>query len=136
MTCVTPARLGVSGAVASAQTQGHNGPVPSWGSFSYAFGPLVALASMVVMVLILRWAFARGQSVVAPSPALGDPLDYGLLVPIAEPTSPAEATRMRTALQAAGIASGVTDTTSGLRVMVWPRDAARAEQVLGTYPGA
>lgn len=122
--------------VAHTVTEGHNGGVPSWGSFSYAFGPLVALAGLVVMVLILRWAFARGQSVVAPAPQPGDPLDYGLLVPIAEPTSAAEATRMRTALAAAGIVSGVTQTTNGLRVMVWPRDAVRAEQVLGTYPGA
>lgn len=113
----------------------HNGTVPSWGSFSYAFGPLVALAGMVVMVLILRWAFARGQSVVAPAPQPGDPLDYGMLVPIAEPASVAEAQRMRATLRAAGIPAAVTETTEGLRVMVWPNDAVRAEQVLGTYPG-
>jgi hypothetical protein len=125
----------VSRPLAAARREGHNDVVPSWGSFSYAFGPLVALAGIVVMVLILRWAFSRGQSVVAPTPQPGDPLDYGLLVPIAEPATAAEAARMRVTLRSAGIVAGITDTTNGLRVMVWPQDAARAEQVLGTCPG-
>ena len=110
----------------------HNGAVPSWGSFSYAFGPLVAVAVISVLVVILRWAFARGGSVVAAPARPGTPLDYGLLVPVAEPPSRDEAARMVTQLRQAGIHAGVADTTEGMRVMVWPADAVRAEAVLGS----
>lgn len=122
----------VRGRVASAVPTSHNGTVPSWGSYSYAFGPLVAVAVIVVLVVILRWAFARGGSVVAAPPRSGDPLDYGLLVPIAEPASRDEAAQMVARLRRAGISAGVADTTEGLRVMVWPDQAVRAEAVLAS----
>lgn len=118
--------------VAAASPTSHNGRVPSWGSFSYAFGPLVAVAVLVLLVFILRWAFARGGSVVAAPPRPGTPLDYGLLVPIAEAASRAEAAQMVARLHQASIDAGVADTTEGIRVMVWPDDAVRAEAVLGT----
>lgn len=110
----------------------NNAHVPSWGSFSYAFGPLVAVAVLVLLVVILRWAFARGQSVVAAPPRAGHPQDYGLLVAIAAPASRDEAELTATRLRTAGITASVADTTQGVRVMVWPQDAARAGQVLGT----
>jgi hypothetical protein len=108
----------------------HNGGVPSWGSFSYAFGPLVAVVVLAVLVVILRWAFSRGSSVVAAPPTPGTPLDYGLLVPVAEPSSEAEGRAMVTRLREAGIYAGVADTTEGRRVMVWQDDAVRAEHLL------
>lgn len=104
--------------------------MPSWGSYSYAFGPVVAVVVLAVLVIVLRWAFQRGQSVVAAPAPPGDPLDYGLLVPVADPASRAEATEMVASLQRAGIAGSVIGTTDGLRVMVWPADALRAERVL------
>jgi hypothetical protein len=110
----------------------NNAHVPSWGSFSYAFGPLVAVAVLVLLVVILRWAFARGQSVVAAPPRAGHPQDYGLLVAVAAPASRDEAELTATRLRTAGITASVADTTQGVRVMVWPHDAARAGQVLGT----
>ena len=106
--------------------------MPSWGSFSYAFGPLVAVVAIVLLVLILRWAFARGQSVVAPPGTPGDPLDYGLLVPVAHPGTAQEAADLAALLRRAGITVGVADTTEGMRLMVWPADAVRAGQVLGS----
>ena len=106
--------------------------MPSWGSFSYAFGPLVAVAVLALLVLILRWAFAHGASVVAAPPQPGTPLDYGLLVPVAEPTNGVDAQQMLGRLRQVGISAAVAGTTEGMRVMVWPDDAVRAEQVLGT----
>ncbi len=106
--------------------------MPSWGSFSYAFGPLVAVVVIVLLALILRWAFARGQSVVAAPAVPGDPLDYGLLVPVADPGTAQEAADQAALLRQSGIAVGVADTTDGLRLMVWPADAVRAQQVLGS----
>lgn len=106
--------------------------MPSWGSFSYAFGPVVAIVVISVLVVILRWAFARGGSVVAAPARPGTPLDYGLLVPVAEPTGRDEAAWMVTRLRQAGIHASLADTTEGMRVMVWPADAVRAEAVLGS----
>ncbi len=106
--------------------------MPSWGSFSYAFGPIVAVAMLTLLVVILRWAFARGGSVVAAPPQPGTPLDYGLLVPVAEPVSRADAQGMLDRLRVSGISARIADTTEGMRVMVWQDDAVRAEQVLGT----
>jgi hypothetical protein len=109
--------------------------VPSWGSYSYAFGPLVAVAVLVVLVLILRWAFRRGESVVARPARASDPLDYGLLVPVAEPAGAAEAATMVARLRESGIRGSVVSTTDGLRVMVWPADALAAHQALELRPG-
>jgi len=111
-----------------------NGRVPSWGSFSYAFGPLVAVGGLVMLVLVLRWAFSRGHSVVATPGRSGAPEDYGLLVPVAEPRSRPEAQQTIDLLRQAGITSSVVQTTVGLRVMVWPAEAGRAEAILGTRP--
>lgn len=108
--------------------------MPNWGSFSYAFGPVVAVVMLVVLVLILRWAFSRGQSVVAPRPKPGPPSEYGMLVPVAEPADAAEAERLSSTLRQAGIRCSVAVTTDGLRVMVWPKDAARAAGVLRAGP--
>lgn len=112
-----------------------NDVVPGWGSFSYTYGPIIAVIGLAVLVLILRWGFSRGQSVVTPPARPGPPSDYGLLVPVAEPLTPQDAERMRLALAEAGITCNVARTTEGLRVMVWPTDLDRARGVLGTRPG-
>ncbi|MDP2013999.1 MAG: hypothetical protein Q8L05_07220, partial [Actinomycetota bacterium] len=59
--------------------------MPSWNSFSYFYGPLCALLGVGVLILILRWTYARGKSVVAAPPRLGTSDQYGLLVPVASP---------------------------------------------------
>ena len=56
-----------------------------WGSYSFAFGPVVALAVVGVLTLLLRWAFSTGHSLVERRPEAGTPEQYGLLVPVAEP---------------------------------------------------
>ena len=43
----------------------------AWESYSYAFGPLVAFGLLVVLVLLLRWTFAHGRSLVSRRPATG-----------------------------------------------------------------
>jgi hypothetical protein len=116
--------------VAESRWTSHNGRVPSWGSFSYAFGPVVAIVVLGLLVVILRWGFSRGGSVVAVPPKPGTPLDYGLLVPVAEAASEQDGRAMVSRLRAAGIVAGLADTTEGRRVMVWPDDAECAEQVL------
>ncbi len=121
---------GVAGTAATS----HNGAVPSWGSFSYAFGPLVAIATVAVLALVLRWGSRRGQSVVAAPPRPGPPEAYGMLVPVAAPRSAAEADRIERTLAAGGVPATVASTTAGLRVLVWPRQESAARRLLGQPP--
>lgn len=102
----------------------------SWGSYSYVYGPLVALGGLAVLSLLLRWAFSRGQSVVAAPARPGDPDQYGLLAPVATPPTYAEGEVLRLRLEAAGVRATLAMTNDGPRVMVWPSDEARARQVL------
>lgn len=104
--------------------------MPSWGSFSYAFGPLVAVGLIGLFVVILRWAFSRGSSVVAAAPTAGTADEYGLLVPVATPGTYIEGEMLRRGLEDAGIRATLTTTLDGPRVMVWPRDEDRAKELL------
>lgn len=106
--------------------------MPSWGSFSYAFGPLVAAGLIGVFVVILRWAFRRGSSVVAAPPRPGTDSEYGLLVPVASPTTYVEGEILRRRLEDGGVRANLATTLDGPRVLVWPDDVARAQQVLAS----
>jgi len=108
----------------------HHGPVPSWGSFSYAFGPLVAVALIGLFVVILRWAFARGSSVVAAPPKPGAETEYGLLVPVAAPGTYIEGEMLRRQLEDGGVRATLATTVDGPRLLVWPKDESTARRVL------
>lgn len=113
---------------ASAQNLG----MPTWGSYSYVYGPLMALVAIGVLVLVLRWAFGRGNSVVERPPLSGNPDQYGLLDSIASPGTYIEAEILRQRLEASGIKATVAMTNDGPRVMVWPEDRTRAETIVRT----
>jgi hypothetical protein len=106
--------------------------VPSWGSFSYAFGPIIAIALVGVFALVLRWAFGRGASVVGGPGRPGDPSEYGLLVPIATPRTLREGQAMQSRLQGAGIRANLTTSLRGPVLMVWPDDVDAARGVLAS----
>ena len=106
--------------------------MPSWGSFSYAFGPLVAVGLIGLFVVILRWAFARGSSVVAAPPTPGQEREYGLLVPVAAPPTYIEGEMLRRRLEDGGVRATLTTTLDGPRLLVWPQDEPRARSVLAT----
>lgn len=110
----------------------HHGAVPAWNSFSFAFGPLVAVAVVGGFAVILKWAFGRGASVVAGTPKAGASDEYGLLVPIASPPTYVEGEVVRRRLEDSGVRATLTTTLDGPRVMVWPQDAARAREVLAS----
>ena len=99
-------------------------------SFSYAFGPIVALVGIGAMVLVLRWAYSRGSSVVAAPGKSGPSDSYGLLVCVASATNYAEGEMIRRALEDRGIKSNLAQTTDGPQIMVWPKDASRARDAL------
>lgn len=102
----------------------------SLGSYSYVYGPLVALGSVAVLVLLLRWTFSRGGSFVERRPRSGAVTDYGLLVPVAEPATFAEAELIRARLVSQGVRATLAPTTQGPRVLVFPQDASVARALL------
>ncbi len=101
-----------------------------WGSYSYAFGPIVALAVVGVLALLLRWAFSSGHSLVERRPEVGSPEQYGLLVPVAEPPTFVEAELVRRRLSDAGLRATLAPTTEGPRVLVFPEDVKAARLLL------
>jgi hypothetical protein len=111
---------------------GHHGPVPAWNSFSFAFGPIVAVALIGLFALILRWAFSRGSSVVAAPPRRGSSEEYGLLVPVASPSTYIDGEILRQRLESQGVRANLASTLDGPRLMVWPVDVDRAREVLAT----
>ncbi len=110
----------------------HDWDVPAWNSFSFAFGPLVAVALIGVLVLILRWAFRRGASVVAAPPRPGAQGEYGLLEAVAAPQTYVEGEVLRRRLLAHGIRANLATTLDGPRVLVWPQDAGLAREVIAS----
>ena len=102
----------------------------SWGSWSYLYGPIMGFVVIGVMVLLLRWAFGRGTSVVERPPRTGAPSEYGLLDPIASPETYIEAELLRQRLEAAQIRATVAMTNDGPRLMVWPQDKDRARALI------
>ena len=101
-----------------------------WGSYSSVLGPLIALGVVGVLVLLLRWAFSSGHSLVERRPEVGSPEQYGLLVAIAEPPTFVEAEILRRRLSDAGLRATLAPTTEGPRVLVFPEDVKAARLVL------
>ncbi|MFC5380535.1 hypothetical protein [Aquipuribacter nitratireducens] len=106
--------------------------MPAWESYSFAFGPLAALVVLAVLVVLLRWTFSRGRSVVERRSRPGAEDEYGLLVPVARPATFVEAEVLRQRLLAHSIRATLAPTTEGPRVMVWPQDLDLARSVLAT----
>lgn len=105
--------------------------VPSWGSFSFAAGPVLAFLALGVIVLLMRWAFSRGHSLVERRPERGTSAEYGLLVRVAAPATVIEAEMLRRRLEDAGFRATLAPTTEGPGVMVFPEDATAARTLLG-----
>jgi hypothetical protein len=105
--------------------------VPSWGNYSYAFGPLVGLLALGILVLLMRWTFSRGRSLVERRSPPGSPSDYGLLRTVSAPATFIEAEMLRKRLEDHHIRATLAPTTEGPRVMVWPEDVDIALAVLG-----
>lgn len=99
-------------------------------SYSYAVGPLIAFAGLGVLVLLLRWTFSRGGSLIAAPARPGSPTDYGLLVSIASPPTYIEGELMRRTLEDSGIKATLTQTLDGPRVLVFPDDEVRGRELL------
>jgi hypothetical protein len=90
----------------------------------------MAFAGLGLMVVILRWAFARGSSVVERPAKSGNPDEYGMLVPVATPSNYIEGEVLRRSLVDAGVRASLAQTNDGPRIMVWPKDLDKAKRIL------
>ena len=96
--------------------------------------PFVALGGFAVMVILLRWSFSPGHSLVQRRPRSGTPTEYGLLVPVAEPATYIEGEQLRLRLLDSGVRATLVTTTHGPRLMVFEPDASVARALLSTPP--
>jgi hypothetical protein len=108
--------------------------VSDWGSYSFLFGPVLALLAVGVLMLLLRWAFSTGHSLVERRPTQGTEDEYGLLVTVAAPKTFVEAEILRRTLEDAGVRATLAPTVQGPRVMVFPEDASVARALLKSSP--
>ena len=102
----------------------------SWGSLSFMYGPLFALVGIGVLVLILRWGWTRGKSVVGGSTRPGHPDNYGELEIVASCDNLVKAEMIKMALKDHSIQATVANTTAGPKVYVWPKELEIAKTVL------
>jgi hypothetical protein len=104
------------------------------GTFAYLSWPLVVIGGFALLVLLLRWTFSSGHSVVQRRPTSGTPTQYGLLVPVASPNTYIEGEQLRLMLLASGVRANLVTTTQGPRLMVFDRDASVARALLLNPP--
>ncbi|MFM1789340.1 MAG: hypothetical protein RLZZ12_689 [Actinomycetota bacterium] len=94
------------------------------------FQSLAGFAVMLVLIVLLKWAFARGNSVVARPLRVGDDEEYGLLMVVARPGNHIEGEMLRQKLLTNGIKATLTQTKRGPRVMVFEQEVKAAEAIL------
>lgn len=108
--------------------------MPSWNAYSFLYGPLVSFGGIVILILILRWAFGGRNSLVERNAHLGRETDYGLMVPVSSPKNLIEGEMYRRLLTDAGIRANLTSTLDGPKLMVWPSDQAKAHELIKQNP--
>jgi hypothetical protein len=94
------------------------------------FQSLAGFAVMLVFIALLKWAFARGNSVVSRPLRVGDDEEYGLLRVVASPGTHIEGEMLRQKLLESGIKATLTQTKRGPRVMVFEKEVKAAEAIL------
>ena len=97
--------------------------------FLSSFGGFFAVG---VLALILKWAFARGKSVVERTPRVGGEDEYGALVIVASPSNHIEGEILRLKLVDAQIKATLTQTKYGPRLFVFARDEKIARTILNS----
>ena len=94
------------------------------------FKSLAGFAVVAVFILILRWAFTSGNSLIERPSKRGKSDEYGLFVPIASPKNHIEGEMLRQKLLTAGIKANLTQTLDGPKLMVFKKDIGIARAVL------
>jgi len=95
--------------------------------FLSSFGGFFAVG---ILALILKWAFARGKSVVERTPRIGGEDEYGALVVVASPNNHIQGEILRLKLVDAKIKATLTQTKDGPRLFVFANDEKIARAIL------
>ena len=83
-----------------------------------------------ILILLLRWTFSRGNSLVEKPSRKGNEDEYGLLHVVARPTNFIEGEILKRTLLEHGIKATLTQTKQGPRLMVFPNEVKAAEAIL------
>lgn len=102
------------------------------GLFLKSFAGFIVVAFFIV---VLRWAFSSGHSLIERPAKLGKVDEYGLFVPVASPKNFIEGEVLRQRLLAVGIKANLTQTLEGPKVMVFKKDLKTARAILETPSG-
>ena len=94
------------------------------------FQSLAGFLVMLILMMLLKWAFARGKSVIERPIRVGEEAEYGLLRVVAKPSNHIEGEMLRQKLLTNGIKATLTQTKRGPRVMVFPEEVKAAEAIL------
>lgn len=83
-----------------------------------------------VLIVLLRWSFSRGKSVVERPRRVGNDDEYGILEVVATPTNYIEGEMLKRRLIDNGIKATLTQTKQGPRILVFPNEVKAAQAVL------
>ena len=83
-----------------------------------------------ILIILLRWAFSRGKSVVERPSKVGNDDEYGLLEVVASPGNHIEGEMLKRKLQEHGIKATLTQTKQGPRIMVFRNEVKAAQAIL------
>jgi hypothetical protein len=95
--------------------------VPGWASFSFAFGPVVAFAALLVVIALLRRTFRSNRAGLT---------DDDVLAPLLGPHTWADVNRVAFRLRRAGIRHRIADLGGGYQLLVPADDLAAARGVM------
>ena len=85
--------------------------VSNWGSYSFLFGPFIAVMALGGLAMVAAWASRTGTSVIEAPPKAGSAEEYGLMIPVASPASSRASRAVAAQLAAAGVRCREVDTT-------------------------
>lgn len=91
---------------------------------------LAGFAVMGFLMILLKWAFSRGKSVVERPLTIGEENKYGMFRVAAKPMNHIEGEMIRQKLIENGIRANLTQTKDGPRVFVFPEELKAAEAIL------
>ena len=94
---------------------------------------LAGFPVVLFLIFMLKWAMARGKSLVERVPVVGGEGEYGMLVSVAQPGNHIEGEMLRQKLIAVGIKATLTQTKDGPRIFVFPEEESAAKAHLRDF---
>ena len=94
------------------------------------FTSFAGFAVMGLFIILLKWAFSRGSSLVEKPKKIGDEDEYGLLKVVASPSNFIEGEMLRLKLDEHGIKATLTQTKSCPKVLVFEKEISVAQAIL------